>query len=129
MESSHVDAVLDLGTSGDAPGSAGGTTAHDSERAPGGAGGAGVGERGALRRVKLTKKVKRGLVLCYGLLMDSFDDDATPSRRQAAQWTRRQGGDYNAAVDWLAQVVADDNARTDSAQKGGTDAAVPGDGA
>lgn len=58
-------------------------------------------------RIKFTSKVKRGIVLARGLLIDSFDSDATPSDRQVRGWTRAQERDLNAALAWMEQVESD----------------------
>lgn len=54
-------------------------------------------------KVKLTRKVRRGLEHARGLLIDSFDSDATPSDRQVRGWTRAKQAEFNAAMSWLEQ--------------------------
>lgn len=59
---------------------------------------------------KFTRKVKRGLVLMRGLLIDSFNDDASPSRRQVASWPRKDQDDFNTAMAWLESIEAQQEA-------------------
>lgn len=56
------------------------------------------------KRVKFTAKVRRGLIDVRALLIDSFDDDATPSRRQVREWPAKRQHDFNAAMAWLESI-------------------------
>lgn len=58
-------------------------------------------------RIKFTRKVKRGLVLARGLLIDSFDPDTFTSAAQVRKWTKAQQREFNAAMAWLEQVESD----------------------
>ena len=54
--------------------------------------------------IKVTSKVRRGLALARGLLIDSFDPDATPSARQVKSWKAKDQADFNAAMAWMEFV-------------------------
>mgnify|MGYP000971804966 FL=1 len=54
--------------------------------------------------IKFTSKVRRGLALARGLLIDSFDPDATPSARQVKSWKAKDQADFNAAMAWMEFV-------------------------
>lgn len=56
------------------------------------------------KRPKFSRKVKRGMVLARGLLVDSFNPDAMPSDRQVRTWTRKAQADFNAAMVWMEWV-------------------------
>lgn len=58
-------------------------------------------------RVKLTGKVKRGLVLARGLILDSLNPDASHGYITVGKWKRSDERDLNAALAWMEQVEAD----------------------
>jgi hypothetical protein len=58
-------------------------------------------------RVKLTSKVKRGLVLARTLTLNALSPDEAPGFTTVRTWTRKMERELNAALAWMEQVEAD----------------------
>lgn len=55
--------------------------------------------------VKFTRKVKRGLVLMHGLMIDTLGDGPI-AQFTVSKWPRPMQHDFNAAMAWLESIEA-----------------------
>ena len=61
--------------------------------------------------IRFTSKIRRGLILMRGLLIDSFDDSKPPTASIVKGWTAKDQREFNAAMAWLEQVEAQEGAK------------------
>lgn len=66
-------------------------------------------------RIKFTAKVKRGLALMRQLIIDSYDHDASWPDSIVDKWRKPQVAEFNAAMEWVAQVDAAREAKATAA--------------
>lgn len=58
-------------------------------------------EAPAPSKPKLTRKVRRGLALMRGLLLDAFDESAPPAGATTARWPKYLQDDFNSGMAWI----------------------------